>query len=106
MALSNLVSINYDEQQVLQRVNESVVDGRSCKLVGGKHTVCFFPCMRYNYCHVDQSCCTDPNRLPVSLTTLDELMNTRVKVCCCTANRCNADVTQVKASHLFCSSAV
>jgi hypothetical protein len=80
VALSNLVAINYDEPQVLSRVKESVIDGRSCKLVGGRHTVCFFPCMRYNYCHVDQSCCTDPNRLPVSLTTLDELMNARVKV--------------------------
>ncbi len=49
--------------------------------VGGR-TVCLFTCMRYNYCHVDQSCCTDPARLPVSLTSFDDLAAARVKVRC------------------------
>ena len=80
VALSNLVGINNRGAEVLSRVNASVVEGRSCKLVAGRHNVCFFPCMRYNYCHTDQSCCTDAARLPVSLTTLDELMAARVKV--------------------------
>ena len=80
VALSNLVGILHNGDEVLARVNGSVVDGRSCKRVAGAHTVCFFPCMRYNYCHADQSCCTDPRRLPVSLTTLDELLGARVKV--------------------------
>ena len=48
--------------------------------VGGR-TVCLFSCMRYNYCHVDQSCCTDPARLPLSLTSFDDLAAARVKVC-------------------------
>jgi hypothetical protein len=80
VALSNLVGILNNGGEVLARVNGSVIDGRSCKLVAGRHIVCFFPCMRYNYCHADQSCCTDPRRLPVSLTTLDELLGARVKV--------------------------
>ena len=80
VALSSLVGILDNGPEVLSRVNGSVIDGRSCKLVAGRHSVCFFPCMRYNYCHADQSCCTDPRRLPVSLTTLDELMGARVKV--------------------------
>ena len=80
VALSNLVGILNNGDEVLARVNGSVLDGRSCKLVAGRHNVCFFPCMRYNYCHHDQSCCTDPRRLPVSLTTLDELLGARVKV--------------------------
>ncbi len=80
VALSNLVGINNKGEEVLSRVNASVIEGRSCKLVAGRHTVCFFPCMRYNYCHTDQSCCTDAKRLPVSLTTLDELMSARIKV--------------------------
>ena len=80
VALSNLVSIHDNAEEVLSRVNTSIVEGRSCKLVAGRHRVCFFPCMRFNYCHADQSCCTDAGRLPVSLTTLDELMSARVKV--------------------------
>ena len=80
VALSNLVDINNRAEEVLSRVNASVIEGRSCNLVAGRHNVCFFPCMRYNYCHTDQSCCTDAKRLPVSLTTLDELMSARVKV--------------------------
>ena len=80
VALSNLVDIHNNGEEVLSRVNTSVIEGRSCKLVAGRHNVCFFPCMRYNYCHTDQSCCTDARRLPVSLTTLDELMSARVKV--------------------------
>ena len=80
VALSNLVDIHNNGDEVLSRVNTSVIEGRSCKLVAGRHNVCFFPCMRYNYCHTDQSCCTDARRLPVSLTTLDELMSARVKV--------------------------
>ena len=82
VALSNLVDIHNNAEEVLSRVNSSVIEGRSCKLVAGRHKVCFFPCMRYNYCHTDQSCCTDAKRLPVSLTTLDELMSARVKVGC------------------------
>lgn len=46
----------------------------------GGRTVCLFSCMRYNYCHVDQSCCTDPARLPLSLTSFDDLAAARVKV--------------------------
>lgn len=80
VALSGLVGILNNGAEVLSRVNASVIDGRSCKLVAGRHNVCFFPCMRYNYCHHDQSCCTDPTRLPVSLTSLDELLGTRVRV--------------------------
>jgi hypothetical protein len=80
VALSNLVDIHNNGGEVLSRLNASVIEGRSCKLVAGRHTVCFLPCMRYNYCHTDQSCCTDAHRLPVSLTTLDELMSARVKV--------------------------
>ena len=80
MALSGLVGVLNNGAEVLSRVNASVVDGRSCKLVAGRHAVCFFPCMRYNYCHHDQSCCTHPARLPVALTSLDELLGTRVKV--------------------------
>ncbi len=80
VALSNLVSIHNNAEEVLSRVNASIVEGRSCKLVAGRHRVCFFPCMRFNYCHADQSCCTDVGRLPVSLTTLEELMSARVKV--------------------------
>ena len=80
VALSNLVDIHNNGEEVLSRVNSSVIEGRSCKLVAGRHRVCFFPCMCYNYCHTDQSCCTDAKRLPVSLTTLDELMSARVKV--------------------------
>jgi hypothetical protein len=80
VALSGLVGVLNNGGEVLARVNASVQDGRSCKLVAGRHAVCFFPCMRYNYCHHDQSCCTHPDRLPVSLTSLDELLGTRVKV--------------------------
>ena len=79
VALSNLVSIHNNAEEVLSRVNASVVEGRSCKLVAGRHRVCFFPCMRFNYCHAGQSCCTDAGRLPISLTTLNELMSARVK---------------------------
>ena len=80
VALSKLASIHNNAGEVLSRVNTSIVEGRSCKLVAGRHRVCFFPCMRFNYCHADQSCCTDARRLPVSLTTLNELMSARVKV--------------------------
>lgn len=79
-ALTDLLGFDGNPEEVLSRVNASVQDGRSCKLVGGR-SVCFFTCLRYNYCHVDQSCCTDPARLPLSLTSFDELSAARVKVC-------------------------
>ena len=82
MALANALGVLNDEGQVLQRVKATVQQGSSSKMVGGRHSVRFLPCMRYNYCHFAQSCCTDPGRLPFSLTTLQKLSDARVKVLC------------------------
>ena len=81
VALGNLVGMRNDVEQVLAQVDHTVQRGSSWKLVCGRHRVRFLPCMRYNYCHVGQSCCTDPGRLPVSLTSAAELLSSRVKVC-------------------------
>ncbi|KAK9916680.1 hypothetical protein WJX75_005703 [Coccomyxa subellipsoidea] len=80
VALGNLVGMRNDVEQLLAQVDHTVQHGSSWKLVSGRHSVRFLPCMRYNYCHVGQSCCTDPGRLPVSLTTAAELLSSRVKV--------------------------
>ncbi|BDA41026.1 hypothetical protein COCOBI_01-6810 [Coccomyxa sp. Obi] len=80
VALANALGVMKDEGQVLRRVKATVQQGSSSKLVGGCHSVRFLPCMRYNYCHCAQSCCTDPTRLPFSLTTAHELSDARVKV--------------------------
>lgn len=77
--LIDILGFNDRPDRVLAHVNASVQDGRTCLQVGGR-TVCLFTCMRYNYCHVDQSCCTDPARLPLALTSFDDLSAARVKV--------------------------
>ncbi|CAL8466513.1 g6049 [Coccomyxa elongata] len=77
--LIDILGFNDKPEKVLAHVNASVQDGRTCLQVGSS-TVCLFTCMRYNYCHVDQSCCTDPARLPLSLTSFDDLSAARVKV--------------------------
>lgn len=80
VALANALGMMNDEEQVLRRVKATVQHGSSSKLVGSRHNVRLLPCMRYNYCHCAQNCCTDPARLPFSLTTADELSDARVKV--------------------------
>ena len=61
------------EQALLGHLAASVRHGRSClqlPVAGGAYgTVCLLPCLRWNYCHDDQSCCTSPLRLPLALTS-------------------------------------
>jgi len=80
IVLADIMGMRDNGAEVFTRMNDSIVNGASCKLVGGRHRVCLFTCLRYNYCHTDQSCCTDPMRLPISLTTYEDLMLARVKV--------------------------
>lgn len=83
MALGNLIGLRYNDEQLFTHYKSAVRDRSSAKQVRGRHSVHsvrFLPCMRYNYCHAGQSCCTDPDRLPVSVTTEEELTDTHVKV--------------------------
>ena len=62
-----------NERALLGHLAASMRHGRSCLQLpvtgGASGTVCLLPCLRWNYCHDDQSCCTSPLRLPLALTS-------------------------------------
>ena len=84
VALGRYLGVHGRERALLGHLEASVRRGRSCLQVptagGGNGTVCLLPCHRWNYCHDDQSCCTSPRRLPLALTTREQLQRAGVAV--------------------------
>ena len=73
LALASYVGVLNNEAALLGHLDAAIGAGRSCLAVplagGGAGAVCLLPCLRWNYCHDDQSCCTSPGRLPLGLTS-------------------------------------
>lgn len=73
LALASYLGVLNNEAALLGHLDAAIGGGRSCLAVpvagGGAGAVCLLPCLRWNYCHDDQSCCTSPARLPLSLTS-------------------------------------
>jgi hypothetical protein len=83
IAISDTVNMREQPQTVMEALQNAVRYNQHCKHVLGKYDVCFFPCMKYNYCHLQQSCCTDPTdarRLPFSMDSGADLAASGVKV--------------------------
>ncbi|KAK9814423.1 hypothetical protein WJX72_005744 [[Myrmecia] bisecta] len=79
IALGDYVELRNNERAVYATQTAAVREARACKQAGNS-TVCFLTCLRYNYCHTDESCCTDAARLPISLQSFDELQRARPKM--------------------------
>ncbi|KAK9822241.1 hypothetical protein WJX81_005013 [Elliptochloris bilobata] len=80
LALASYLGVLNNETALLRHLDAAISGGRSCLAVpvrgsGGSSTgtVCLLPCLRWNYCHDDQSCCTSPARLPLGLTSRAQL---------------------------------
>ena len=105
VALGNYLGVHGRERALLSHLEASVRHGRSYLQVqtagGGNATVCLLPCHRWNYCHDDQSCCTSPWRLPLALTTREQLQRAGVAVLHQVAWRYNRDVLWLIGSFLF-----
>lgn len=73
LALASYLGVLNNEAALLGHLDAAIGGGRSCLAVplarGGAGAVCLLPCLRWNYCHDDQSCCTSPARLPLGLTS-------------------------------------
>ena len=84
VALGTYLGVHNREGPLLAHLAASLQRGRSCMTVPagsrGNSTVCLLPCHRWNYCHDDQSCCTADYRLPMSLTTREQLERAGVAV--------------------------
>ena len=77
LALASYLGVLNNEAALLGHLDAAIGGGRSCLAVpvagGGAGAVCLLPCLRWNYCHDDQSCCTSPGRLPLGLTSTGAL---------------------------------
>ena len=72
LALASYLGVLNNERALLSHLDAAIGGGRSCLAVPiarGRGTVCLLPCLRWNYCHDDQSCCRSSARLPLALTS-------------------------------------
>ena len=84
VALGTYLGVHEREGALLGHLEAAVQRGRSCLAApaagGSVGAVCLLPCHRWNYCHDDQSCCTSPGRLPLELTSREQLERAGVAV--------------------------
>ncbi|KAK9818436.1 hypothetical protein WJX72_012549 [[Myrmecia] bisecta] len=79
IALAEYLQLRHAERAVYATHTAAVRDARACTRAGNA-TLCFLTCLRYNYCHMDESCSTNSARLPISLETFDQLERARPKI--------------------------
>lgn len=84
VALGTYLGVHEREGALLRHLEAAVQRGRSCLAApaagGGAGALCLLPCHRWNYCHDDQSCCTSPARLPLDVTSREQLERAGVAV--------------------------
>ena len=87
IAVAEHLGLMNNSPAVHNLLDQAVRQGAACTEVpdatdssGAGFRVCLLPCALYNYCNMDQSCCTDPGRrLPFALDSPTRLHQARPK---------------------------